>query len=258
MPEIRAYVCLLLTFMLLAGILPNVHASTIIASYSKTDTFYRFSNFNAFYQCFQTPISADYLIDFVTFNLSRSGNPSGMLEGAIYPVSGRFNSTCLPTGSALAISVARSVLSLGTNPTIQEFDFASQFKLLHGSIYAAALENQTGAVFSVSNDVKIYFNDVVPTSYSGVDGVRTGIAWATDGLCGGTPCDTFQFQVGATQTGAYNIAFILVSSVLPTFLFGILLIFAVKARSFAGAMLLLILVVIFALLIPYFFQVVNP
>ena len=85
------------------------------------------------YQSFET--LQDQTLNKATFQLSKSGAPTGNIYAKLYAHTGTFGTSSEPTGSALATSDAVDVSSLTTSPVDIEFTFSTPYELLDSTQY---------------------------------------------------------------------------------------------------------------------------
>jgi len=88
----------------------------------------------------------DGILDSAKFYLKKYGSPTGYAVAKIYAHSGTFGNSSLPTGEALAISVALDVSTLSTLLQLITFNFigANRIPLTNGTKYIVTIEYING------------------------------------------------------------------------------------------------------------------
>lgn len=80
----------------------------------------------------------------VTFNLSKTGSPTGNATAYLYAHSGTYGTSSVPTGSALATSNTFDISTLTGSENPVTFDFPTEFTTVLGTEYTVVLEYAGG------------------------------------------------------------------------------------------------------------------
>ena len=95
--------------------------------------------------------NGDYLTK-VTFELGKSGSPTGFARAHLYAHSGTFGTSSIPTGSALASSGFLDVSTLTTSQVLTNFIFDGTVQMVNTTKYVITLEYNQGASVLISGD----------------------------------------------------------------------------------------------------------
>jgi len=94
-------------------------------------------------QSFSNGANAQYLTR-VRVKMKKTGSPTGNLTAKLYAHSGTLGTSSIPTGAALATSVAVDSSKLTTAYLEYEFAFTTQFEMLASTNYTIAIEKAVG------------------------------------------------------------------------------------------------------------------
>lgn len=120
-----------------------------------------------------------------TFNMSKSGTPTGIARARLYAHSGTYGTSSLPTGNPLATSDYVDVSTLTGTSTLTNFDFDGEFLLVNGTYYCIVIEI-FGTTSNSTNTIQVGDDSGSPTHSGNRGYYRTSTGWtasATYDIC---------------------------------------------------------------------------
>ncbi len=144
-------------------------------------------------------------LDSAKFYLKKVGSPTGNVYAKIYAHTGTFGSGGTPTGSALAVSDAVDVSTIGTSNALQTFSFsgANRITLANGTHYCVVI-SYSGGTAGV---------DFIIAGYDSTSPTHAGNAAYYDTSWHATSPDICFYVYGVGSTGAFSLSDSFASSI---------------------------------------------
>ena len=144
-------------------------------------------------------------LDSAKFYLKKVGSPTGNVYAKIYAHTGTFGSGGTPTGSALAVSDAVDVSTIGTSNALQTFSFsgANRITLANGTHYCVVI-SYSGGTAGV---------DFIIAGYDFTSPTHAGNAAYYDTSWHATSPDICFYVYGVGSTGAFSLSDTFASSI---------------------------------------------